>query len=66
MSETRYRSVGSKMSKMQAVSHMRQRGTHSNPTAYRSAASQKASLKAQWLSSMAPSSACGGGDSDSD
>jgi len=43
-----YRSVGSKMSKMHAMSHARQRAVHTNADAYSSAACNKKSLKASW------------------
>lgn len=60
-SETRYRSVGSKMSKMQVMSHSRQRATHANVGSYAAGAKRKAALKASWMSSMG-----GGNGSDSD
>lgn len=58
----RYRSVGSKMSKMQARSHMVQRGTHMNVDSYVSGAKRKAALKSSWMSSIASGSV----ESDSD
>jgi len=65
-----YRTVGSKFSKMQAASHLRQRATHSNPQTYKSGASRKAELKANWMASISSSSsrpaAAAGHDSDSD
>jgi len=47
-SATAYRTVGSKMSRMSAMSHARQRTVHTNAGMYRSAASHKSSLKASW------------------
>jgi Mg-chelatase subunit ChlD len=47
-SSQRYRSVGSKMSKMQAVAHSRQRATHSNAEAYAGGAKRKMAMKAAW------------------
>jgi len=64
-SSARYRSVGSKMSKMQARSHGVQRATHANVGTYSGGGARKAALKASWMSSI-KSSAQGGNDSDSD
>jgi len=61
----RYRSVGSKMSKMQARSHGMQRATHANVGTYSAGGAKKAALKAHWMSSIKSSSNVGG-DSDSD
>lgn len=47
-----YRDRGSKMSQMHMVSHSRQRAVHSNPGAYRSGATMKATLKAGWMGSL--------------
>merc|ERR1719305_128869 len=47
-----YRNVGSKMSKMSAMSHGRQRATHMNQEAYRSAGANKAKLMASWSASL--------------
>jgi len=47
-----YRSVGSKMSKMQAMSHSRQRANHLSAGVYKGAASKKMAMKASWMSSM--------------
>merc|ERR1719482_1625343 len=60
-SEVEYRSVGSKMSKMHAMSHSRQRAVHTNVGTYVSGAKRKAALKASWMSSIAAGE---GSDSD--
>ena len=62
---SQYRSVGSKMSKMSATSHQRQRANHSQVDMYGGGAKRKAAMKASWLSSIS-SSGAGGNDSDSD
>lgn len=60
-SEMQYRSVGSKMSKMSAMSHGRQRANHmQSADMYAGGSKRKASMKAKWMSSLA------GDDSDSD
>lgn len=58
-STAQYRAVGSKMSKMSAMSHARQRATHLNVDSYGGGGKRKAALKASWLASMAD-----GNDSD--
>ena len=57
-----YRSVGSKMSKMQVMSHSRQRANHMNADSYVSGAKRKAALKSSWMSSIQSGTV----DSDSD
>lgn len=65
-SQAQYRAVGSKMSKMHAVSHARQRANHmQSADTYTSGASRKAAMKREWMSSLGRGSA-GGDDSDSD
>jgi len=51
-SAAQYRSVGSKMSKMQAMTHSRQRANHMSAGVYKGAASRKMAMKATWMSSM--------------
>merc|ERR1712093_104521 len=51
--EVQYRSVGSKMAKMQSLSHQRQRATHFDADSYAAGAKRKAAMKASWgLSSV--------------
>lgn len=59
-----YRSVGSKASKMAAMSHARQRSVHSNEDSYAGAAIRKKSMKAAWSRPPAPSPVNEGSDSD--
>lgn len=60
-SVSQYRNYGSKLSKMQAMSHSRQRATHSSaPNMYSAGASRKAAVKSAWMSSLKA------GDSDED
>lgn len=61
-SETQYRSVGSKMSKMSVMSHSRQRANHVQGDMYVAASKRKALMKSNWASSLTS----GGCDSDSD
>ena len=65
-SEVQYRSVGSKMAKMQSLSHQRQRANHSNVGDYGAGAKRKAAMKAAWGLSSIGSFAGKGNDSDSD
>jgi len=59
-SMSQYRSVGSKMSKMHASSHYRQRAVHSNADVYSGGAKRKAAMKASWMGTLL------GEDSDDD
>jgi len=59
----RYQAEGSKMSKMSAMSHARQRANHLNVDTYGGGGKRKAALKASWMSSIASVSGHG---SDSD
>ena len=43
-----YRSVGSKMSKMHAMSHARQRSVHTNAGMYKSGMARKAAMTSSW------------------
>jgi len=47
---TRYRSLGAKMSKMQAMSHHQQRGNHASANVYAAGSSSKAAMKRAWMS----------------
>lgn len=61
-----YRSAGSKASKMQIMSHSRQRAVHTNAHAYMAGAERKAALKSAWMSSMKGKLAGSAADCDSD
>ena len=63
-SASRYRSVGSKMSKMSSASHQRQRAVHSNAGIYAGGAKHKKAMKMQWMSSISSSGFGTGSDSD--
>ena len=62
-SASMYRSVGSKMSRMQARSHQIQRSNHMSTASYAAGSSRKAAMKGMWGLSSVPSQ---GHDSDSD
>jgi len=61
-SMSQYRSVGSKMSKMHASSHYRQRAVHSNADVYSAGSKRKAAMKASWMGKLLVEK----GDSDDD
>lgn len=62
-SVAQYRSVGSKMSRMQARSHQIQRSNHMSTASYAAGASRKKAMKGMWGLSLVSSL---GGDDDSD